>query len=116
MNATENAIETKDLTKVCGKRIRAVNRLNLTISRGEVYGFLGPNGAGKTTTMQMLLGLVRATCCTSVPGSPAVSRRELVIKGASQFGSLAGRKIVTHKAGTAVCTRHPTFAMSLPAI
>ena len=51
-------IETRDLTKVYGKRIRAVDRLNLTVRKGEVYGFLGPNGAGKTTTLQMLLGLV----------------------------------------------------------
>jgi ABC-2 type transport system ATP-binding protein len=65
MNATENAIETRDLTKVYGKRIRAVDRLNLTVRRGEVYGFLGPNGAGKTTTLQMLLGLVRATSGTA---------------------------------------------------
>jgi hypothetical protein len=38
MRATENAIETKDLTKIYGKRVRAVDRLNLTIRRGEVYG------------------------------------------------------------------------------
>jgi ABC-type multidrug transport system ATPase subunit len=71
MNATENAIETWDLTKVYDKRIRAVDRLNLTVRRGEVYGFLGPNGAGKTTTLQMLLGLVRATSGTAtVLGKP----------------------------------------------
>jgi ABC-2 type transport system ATP-binding protein len=55
-----NAIETIDLTKRYGKRL-AVDRLNLTVSKGEVFGFLGPNGAGKTTTIAMLLGLVRPT-------------------------------------------------------
>ena len=39
----------------------AVNGLNLTVRRGEVFGFLGPNGAGKTTTMNVLLGFVNAT-------------------------------------------------------
>jgi ABC-type multidrug transport system, ATPase component len=55
-----NAIETIDLTKRYGKRL-AVDHLNLSVSKGEVFGFLGPNGAGKTTTIAMLLGLVRPT-------------------------------------------------------
>jgi len=38
-----------------------VNDLDLSVGRGEVYGFLGPNGAGKTTTLKMLLGLIRPT-------------------------------------------------------
>jgi ABC-2 type transport system ATP-binding protein len=54
------AIETRDLTKTYG-RVVAVDRLNLSVERGEIFGFLGPNGAGKTTTMRMLLGLVRPT-------------------------------------------------------
>src|ERR1035437_6626256 len=54
------AIETFDLTKSYG-RMLAVDRLNLTVQRGEIFGFLCPNGAGKTTTMRMLLGLVRPT-------------------------------------------------------
>ena len=40
---------------------RAVNRLNLSVQPGEVFGFLGPNGAGKTTTMNVLLGFIQAT-------------------------------------------------------
>jgi ABC-2 type transport system ATP-binding protein len=39
----------------------AVEDLNLTVERGEVFGFLGPNGAGKTTSLKMFLGLVRPT-------------------------------------------------------
>ncbi len=54
------AIETIELTKRYGKRI-AVDQLNLTVNKGEVFGFLGPNGAGKTTTIAMLLGLVKPT-------------------------------------------------------
>lgn len=39
----------------------ALKGLNLSVGRGEVFGFLGPNGAGKTTTMNVLLGFVNAT-------------------------------------------------------
>jgi len=53
-------IECQELTKVYGKQV-AVNHLNLTIYKGEVFGFLGPNGAGKTTTLLMLLGLSEPT-------------------------------------------------------
>ncbi len=49
-------IKTENLTKKYDNLI-AVNRLNLEISEGEVFGLLGPNGAGKTTTILMLLGL-----------------------------------------------------------
>ena len=41
--------------------VLAVDNLNLSVQRGEIFGFLGPNGAGKSTTMRMLLGLVRPT-------------------------------------------------------
>jgi ABC-2 type transport system ATP-binding protein len=50
-------IETHGLTKVFGRRT-VVDAIDLTVERGEVYGFLGPNGAGKTTTLRMLLGLL----------------------------------------------------------
>jgi ABC-2 type transport system ATP-binding protein len=39
--------------------LTAVDHVDLTVERGDVYGFLGPNGAGKTTTLRMLLGLIR---------------------------------------------------------
>jgi len=53
-------IDTEELTKVYGAQI-AVNRLNLRIEEGEIFGFLGPNGAGKTTTLLMFLGLTEPT-------------------------------------------------------
>lgn len=54
------AIATSDLTKIYDG-IVAVDGINLTIERGEVFGFLGPNGAGKSTTIDMLLDFVRPT-------------------------------------------------------
>jgi ABC-2 type transport system ATP-binding protein len=49
-------IEIRDLTKKYGD-FTAVDRLSLTVARGEIFGFLGPNGAGKTTTIRILAGL-----------------------------------------------------------
>ncbi len=53
-------IHTQDLTKAFGDHV-AVDRLNLDIAEGEVFGFLGPNGAGKTTTIRMLTCLIAPT-------------------------------------------------------
>jgi ABC-2 type transport system ATP-binding protein len=53
-------IELKNLTKKFGE-IVAVNRLNLSISEGEIFGFIGPNGAGKTTTLRMMGGVLIPT-------------------------------------------------------
>jgi ABC-2 type transport system ATP-binding protein len=57
---TSPAIEIHSLRKVFGDKV-AVAGLELTVERGEVFGFLGPNGAGKTTAVKMLLGLVTPT-------------------------------------------------------
>ena len=53
-------IETRDLTKMYGE-LYALNRLNLKLQRGDVYGFIGSNGAGKTTTMRILATLLNPT-------------------------------------------------------
>lgn len=54
------AVATHALTKRY-RDVTAVDRLDLTVRRGEIYGFLGRNGAGKTTTIRMLLGLIQPT-------------------------------------------------------
>lgn len=56
-------IELTGLTKKYGK-FTAVDNLNLSIRKGEVFGFLGPNGAGKSTTILMMLGLTEPTAGT----------------------------------------------------
>lgn len=53
-------IEVQNLTKYY-KDFCAVNRISMTIRKGEILGLLGPNGAGKTTTLRMLTGYLRPT-------------------------------------------------------
>jgi ABC-2 type transport system ATP-binding protein len=62
-------IQIQDLTRRFGQTL-AVDRLGLTISPGEIFGFLGPNGAGKTTTIRMMAGLLRPSSGTVLFGSP----------------------------------------------
>ncbi|MBI3828187.1 MAG: ABC transporter ATP-binding protein [Planctomycetes bacterium] len=75
----EPLLEIEDLSKTFRRRVlasaarggiagaddpfalQAVDRINLTVERGDVFGFLGPNGAGKSTTIRMALGLIHPT-------------------------------------------------------
>ena len=69
--ASSAALELRGLTKdfsigLRGVKLRAVDRLNLRVDAGQVYGLLGPNGSGKSTTIKILLGLLEPTAgeCT----------------------------------------------------
>ncbi|WP_397311259.1 ABC transporter ATP-binding protein [Paenibacillus ihbetae] len=53
-------VETHNLSKTYGGS-HSVNKVNLEVHAGQIFGFLGPNGAGKTTTLKMLLGLIKPT-------------------------------------------------------
>ena len=57
---TQAVLQTEQLTKKYRRRV-VVDRLSLTVERGDIFGFLGQNGAGKSTTIRMALGLVRPT-------------------------------------------------------
>src|SRR5437667_8509535 len=66
MSEARTVLRTEGLSKVFpvgfwGRRVIALDRLDLEVHRGEVFGFLGPNGAGKTTTLKILMGLVTAS-------------------------------------------------------
>ena len=95
MDAT--IVSTQRLTKTFGPRT-AVDAVDLSVRRGEVYGFLGPNGAGKTTTLRMLLGLVRPTSGRATvhglpPGDPtAVARTGSLVEGPGFYPYLSGRE------------------------
>ena len=79
MNAQDYAVQTQGLTKVYkdfwGRdKVRALDALDLTINRGEVFGLLGPNGSGKSTTIKLLLGLIFPSAGSAhVLGQPAGS-------------------------------------------
>ncbi|MFD0710875.1 ABC transporter ATP-binding protein [Paenibacillus sp. GCM10027626] len=56
----ETVLQTFELTKAY-KTHKAVDSVNLTVRKGDIYGFLGQNGAGKTTTIRMIMGLIKPT-------------------------------------------------------
>lgn len=75
---TDRAIETRNLAKRYGDTT-AVERLNLAIPEGSVYGFLGPNGAGKTTTMRMLTTLTKPSDGTGTVAGADITNRDAVV-------------------------------------
>src|SRR6059058_4619760 len=91
-------VETHGLTKRYGSGVLAVNSIDMSVRRGEVYGFLGPNGAGKTTTLRMLVGLIRPTSGTATvaghrPGEPAgLARIGSLIEGPGFYPYMSGRE------------------------
>ncbi|HEV8426044.1 MAG TPA: ABC transporter ATP-binding protein [Actinomycetes bacterium] len=104
----EHLVETNDLTKTYGGGITAVDRVSLTVWRGEIYGFLGPNGAGKTTTLRMLAGLITPTGGSASvhgdrPGSPrSLARTGALIESPGFYPYLSGRdnlRVVARYAG-----------------
>src|SRR5438128_8822018 len=56
----DSIIKTTDLTRRFGE-LTAVDRLNVEVARGEIFGLVGPDGAGKTTTLRLLCGLMDPT-------------------------------------------------------
>jgi ABC-2 type transport system ATP-binding protein len=95
-----NAIQATGLTKRYGD-LAAVDRLDLTVETGVLYGFLGPNGAGKTTTIRMILGLIHPTegevrvlgepLATTGAAPGALRRVGAIIEEPSAWPYLSGR-------------------------
>jgi ABC-type multidrug transport system ATPase subunit len=96
---TDLAIQTEGLTKRLGDAA-VVDKLDLAVPQGSVYGFLGPNGSGKTTTIRMLLGLIWPTAGSyrvlgeSMPGANAKVLPEVgaLIEGPAFYPWLTGRQ------------------------
>src|SRR5579872_7062868 len=78
MGTNDLVVETRELTKRYGKFI-ALDRLTISVGRGQILGFIGPNGAGKTTTIKILVGLARPTSGTAtVAGTDCVAEARKV--------------------------------------
>ena len=60
-NMNEDAIKAEGLTKVFNGSLVAVDHIDFSVKKGEIFGFLGPNGAGKTTTINMLITILKPT-------------------------------------------------------
>jgi ABC-type multidrug transport system ATPase subunit len=96
---TDLAIQTEGLTKRLGDAA-VVDKLDLAVPRGSVYGFLGPNGSGKTTTIRMLLGLIWPTAGSyrvlgeAMPGANAKVLPQVgaLIEGPAFYPWLTGRQ------------------------
>jgi ABC-2 type transport system ATP-binding protein len=99
------AIRTKGLTKRYGQ-FTAVDKLDLVVKYGEVFGLLGPNGAGKTTTILMLLGLSEPTAGTARVLNMDPARSPLAVKrqvgylpdNVGFYGAMTGRQNVRYTA------------------
>ncbi len=95
----QNVIETHGLTRKFGTQT-AVDRLDMEVRGGQIYGFLGLNGAGKTTTIRMLMGLSRATSGrmsilgVEVPRhrSQVMGRVGSLVESPSYYAHLTGRE------------------------
>ncbi|MFO7536765.1 MAG: ABC transporter ATP-binding protein [Chloroflexota bacterium] len=84
---TEIILQTHQLSKQYGE-VQAVDRVDLAIEQGEVFGFLGPNGAGKTTTIGMALGLVEpSNGRIEIFGQPVTPHQTYPLR---RVGSLVG--------------------------
>jgi ABC-2 type transport system ATP-binding protein len=89
----------KEYRRVRGRRTVAVDRLDLAVPQGGVFGFLGPNGAGKTTTIRCLLGLVRPTGgrCRLLGQEPAglhrvIGRVGSIVESPTMYPRFSGRR------------------------
>ena len=76
---TDLAVHTEGLTRRFGAFV-AVDRIDLQVPRGSIYGFLGPNGAGKTTTIRILTDVTRPSSGAALLGGADVARNPVLAK------------------------------------
>ncbi|RSL28802.1 ABC transporter ATP-binding protein [Salibacterium salarium] len=94
---TSAIVQTQKLSKTYSG-LNPVNKVDLRVQEGEIYGFLGPNGAGKTTTLKMLLGLIKPSEGTVKIFGESLNKYRLsilqrtgsLIESPSYYGHLTG--------------------------
>lgn len=100
---TEYAVRTHSLTKVYGQK-PAVDHIDMTVKKGEIYGFIGRNGAGKSTTLKMICGLAHPTegeiDIFGAPVSDETARRRIgmLIENAGLYPNCTARENMILKA------------------
>src|SRR3954449_8044753 len=87
-------IQLNALTKRYGS-FTAVDAIDLTVPKGELFGFLGPNGAGKTTTLRMIAGILRPTSGTAQINGIDVSANPMAAKAV--LGYIPDRPFIYEK-------------------
>ncbi len=102
----ETVIEMKNLTKFYGKN-RGIKDVNITVRKGDIFGFLGPNGAGKSTTIRTLLDFIRPSSGSATilgmdcqKDSLAIRKRTGYVPGdANLYGHMTGWKYLEYIGG-----------------
>ena len=87
-------IELKDLTKYYDRTL-AVNALNLTVAKGEIFGFIGPNGAGKTTTIRMMGGILAPSSGAVLIDGQSLAEHPVAVK--KKIGFISDRPFLYEK-------------------
>jgi len=95
----ETIIKTENLTRHFavdkGKKIVALDNLNLEVKKGEIFGLLGPNGAGKTTCIKLLSTLLYPTSGTAYINGFDIRKQEEKVRGI--LGVVFGKRMIYHR-------------------
>jgi len=87
-------IELKELTKYYDRTL-AVKDLNLSIAKGEIFGFIGPNGAGKTTTIRMMGGILSPSSGVVLIDGQSLAEHPVAVK--TKIGFIPDRPFLYEK-------------------
>ncbi|MGD6934428.1 MAG: ATP-binding cassette domain-containing protein [Candidatus Bathyarchaeia archaeon] len=82
MNEVQEVIKVEGLTKVYNNTLTAVDHINFSVKRGEIFGFLGPNGAGKTTTISMLITVTKPTAGKATILGGDIANQSMAVRAA----------------------------------
>ena len=81
VNQNEDVIKVEGLTKIYNGGLVAVDHIDFSVKRGEIFGFLGPNGAGKTTTIGMLITVVKPTAGKATVLGGDIAKQSMNVRG-----------------------------------
>jgi len=82
MTETQDVIKVEGLTKIYNRSLTAVDHIDFSVKRGEIFGFLGPNGAGKTTTISMLITVTKPTAGKATILGGDIANQSMAVRAA----------------------------------